>query len=81
MFASDLMSHTGVETRLATFPPGDFTSLDHALWIHRPLVWDDFLLIETTSDVAAAGRALTRREVYARGGARVATVVQESQLG
>jgi len=81
VFTSDLMSHAGVETRLVDFHPGRLTSLDHALWIHCPPRWNDFWLIETTSDVAHSGRALTRREVYARDGARIATVVQEALLG
>jgi len=53
-------------------------SLDHALWIHRPLRCDDWLLFETESPSASAGTGLTRALVYDRSGALVASVAQEA---
>ena len=56
-------------------------SLDHAVWLHQPARWDDWLLVTTRSDIAADGRALTRREVYTQAGERVATIAQEAPIG
>lgn len=76
---SDHSSHWGVETRLGPdFPRHDFVSLDHAVWIHRPVRWDDWLLMTTASDVSHAGRALIRREIFTREGLLVASVAQEA---
>lgn len=55
----------------------DAVSLDHALWFHRPVRMDDWLLFEQCSPVGAAGRALTRAEVFTATGELVASVVQE----
>lgn len=54
------------------------TSLDHALWLHQPARFEDWLLMESTSDVAAEGRALTTRTLWSREGVRLASVLQES---
>jgi acyl-CoA thioesterase-2 len=82
VYLSDLWSHWGVEVRQgAAFDFSRFASLDHALWLHGPPRWDDWLRIETASDVAADGRALTRRTLHARDGRAVATVVQEAIFG
>jgi acyl-CoA thioesterase-2 len=82
VYLSDWCSHWGVEKRLGpAFEGSAFASLDHALWLHGPARWDDWLRIETASDVAAAGRALTRRTLHARDGRPVASVAQEAILG
>jgi acyl-CoA thioesterase-2 len=76
---SDYSSHRGVETRLGPeFPRHQFVSLDHALWIHRPVRRDDWLLMNTASHVCHDGRALTRREIFTRDGLLVASVTQEA---
>ncbi|MEX2247408.1 MAG: acyl-CoA thioesterase domain-containing protein [Dehalococcoidia bacterium] len=53
-------------------------SLDHAIWFHRPLRWDGWLLVHTESPVAHGGRALMRRSMFTPDGALVASVVQEA---
>ena len=52
-------------------------SLDHALWLHRPWRFDDWLLCSSESPVAVGGRGLVLASMYARDGVRVATIVQE----
>jgi len=53
------------------------SSLDQALWIHGPFRWTDWVLMDTHSEIAVAGRALTERRIYAADGTRIASVAQE----
>jgi acyl-CoA thioesterase-2 len=53
-------------------------SLDHAIWFHRPVRVDDWLLFETESPSAQGAVNLARALVYDRAGRLVASVVQES---
>ena len=53
-------------------------SLDHALWLHRPVRWDDWLLFVTRSPVAHSARSLSLRTIYTREGLHVATMAQEA---
>ena len=78
-FLSEYRSHWAVERRLgADFPRTEITLLDHSLWVHRALRWDDFWLVRTSSDVGVAGRCLSRREIFTRGGALVASAAWEA---
>ena len=52
-------------------------SLDHALWFHRPLRVDDWLLYSCDSPSAQGARGLTRGMIYARDGRLVASTAQE----
>jgi acyl-CoA thioesterase-2 len=80
-FLSEYRSHWAVERRLgADFPRTEITLLDHALWVHRPERWDDWWLVRTSSEVGVAGRCLSRREIFTRGGALVASAVWEAAL-
>jgi acyl-CoA thioesterase-2 len=56
------------------------TSLDHAIWFHRPWPAHEWLLFETESPVAANGRGLLRACVYARSGELVMSMAQEMVL-
>jgi acyl-CoA thioesterase len=47
-------------------------------WVGVP--WDDWLLATSESDVAHAGRAMTRRQLHDRRGRPVASMVQEMLL-
>lgn len=60
-------------------PRDSFTmaSLDHALWLHRPVRFDDWLLFVSESPVAHSARGLIFGSVFQRDGARVASVAQE----
>jgi len=52
-------------------------SLDHAMWFHRPLRMDDWLLYDMESPSASGGRGFARAGVFARDGRLVATIAQE----
>ena len=52
-------------------------SLDHAMWLHRPARFDDWVLYASESPVAHAARGLVFGAMYDRGGVRIASVAQE----
>jgi acyl-CoA thioesterase-2 len=52
-------------------------SLDHALWLHRPARFDEWLLYAMDSPSAQAARGLVRGQIFDRGGRLVASVAQE----
>lgn len=52
-------------------------SLDHAMWFHRPLRADEWLLYAQESPSMAGARGLTNGLFYRRDGTLVASVVQE----
>jgi len=56
-------------------------SLDHALWLHRPFRWDDWILVDSHTEIAYGGRALIERRFYAGDGHRIATMAQEGLFG
>lgn len=56
------------------------TSLDHAMWFHRPFPVDDWLLYARDSPSAQGGRGLTRGLIFKRDGKLVASVVQEGSV-
>ncbi|MBE9373210.1 thioesterase family protein [Saccharopolyspora sp. HNM0983] len=55
-------------------------SLDHAMWFHRPLGADEWLLYDQDCPLAEGGRVLARGGVFDRAGEQVATVAQEGLL-
>ncbi|WP_127782578.1 acyl-CoA thioesterase II [Rhodococcus sp. X156] len=55
-------------------------SLDHAMWFHRPVQADEWVLYDTESPTASGGRGLATGRFYSRGGELLATVVQEGLL-
>jgi len=55
-------------------------SLDHAMWFHRPVDTSGWLLFDTDSPSAQAGRGLSRALIYAEDGRLVASAVQEALL-
>ena len=55
-------------------------SLDHAMWFHRPVQVENWLLFDTESPSAQAGRGLSRGLIYAQDGTLVASVAQEALL-
>lgn len=56
------------------------TSLDHAIWYHRPFRADEWMLFSQRSPTTVDGRALAFAEVWSRDGALIAHVVQEAVL-
>lgn len=55
-------------------------SLDHAMWFHRPVKVEEWLLFDTESPSAQAGRGLSRGLIYAEDGTLVASAAQEALL-
>ena len=58
-------------------PRAQQASLSHAMWFHRAFRIDEWLLYSQHVPSSAGGRALARGSVFTRGGAMVASVVQE----
>jgi len=80
-FVSDLTLLSAGFARLGGGWP-DFlgASLDHAVWFHQAVRADDWLLYETDSPAASAGRALCFGQIWAADGTHVATVAQEGLI-
>jgi acyl-CoA thioesterase II len=52
-------------------------SIDHAMWFHRPLRVDDWLLAAMQSPSASGARGFARASIFARDGRLVASAAQE----
>ena len=66
---------------LGFLSPGlQVASLDHALWFHRPLRLDDWLLFDMDSPSASSARGLNRGTLFNRAGVLVASVAQEALI-
>jgi acyl-CoA thioesterase II len=52
-------------------------TVNHSVWFHRPVRFDEWVLYATESPVAADSRGLGTGHFYDRAGALLATVVQE----
>ncbi|MBP3043510.1 acyl-CoA thioesterase II [Arthrobacter jiangjiafuii] len=82
-YASDYTLLESVLRRhgLAWSTPGmSVASLDHAMWWHRPLRVDDWLLYVQESPSASGARGLASGRIFNRSGELVATVAQEGML-
>src|SRR5690606_6985902 len=55
-------------------------SLDHAMWWHRPVRVDQWLLYVQDSPSSQGGRALGEAKVYSRDGRLVASIAQEGMV-
>ena len=55
-------------------------SLDHAMWIHRPLRMDDWIFLDQVSNSASNARGLAWGTAWNRTGELVASVVQEGLI-
>jgi acyl-CoA thioesterase-2 len=55
-------------------------SIDHAMWFHRPLRVDQWLLYDVSSPSASGARGFARASVFARDGRLVASTAQEGLL-
>src|SRR5690554_478550 len=82
-YASDfnLLSTASLPHGFSTWSPRmQVASLDHAVWFHRPLRMDDWLLYAMDSPSASGARGFSRGLVYNRAGELVASVAQESLM-
>lgn len=55
-------------------------SLDHAMWFHRPVNLNDWLLYEVDSPSASNARGFTRGSIFSQDGSLVASVAQEGLI-
>jgi acyl-CoA thioesterase II len=55
-------------------------SLDHAMWFHRDVELDDWLLYKQDSPSASGARGMTRGSLFSRSGLLVASVAQEGLI-
>jgi acyl-CoA thioesterase-2 len=55
-------------------------TIDHAMWFHRPLRVDDWLLCAMESPSASGARGFARASVFSRDGRLVASAAQEGLL-
>jgi acyl-CoA thioesterase II len=62
--------------------PGDRlgppTSLDHAVWFHRPVALDDWVLMDLQPESIAGGRGMYTGRIFARDGTLAAGIAQEA---
>ncbi|MDQ0212757.1 acyl-CoA thioesterase II [Arthrobacter bambusae] len=66
---------------LSWMTPGmSVASLDHAMWWHRPVRVDEWLLYVQESPSAQGARGLATGKIFSRDGQHVATVAQEGML-
>lgn len=77
---SDVWAATG--SRPPTLPTPEIlgTSLDHSVWFHRPARADEWLLFALDPTTSSGARALGHGNLFARDGALVASVAQQSLL-
>ena len=63
-------------------PGRDFqgASLDHAVWLHHPVRFDDWMLYSSVSPIAQAARGLIFGALYRPDGTQVASVAQEALI-
>lgn len=55
-------------------------SIDHAMWFHRPVRVDDWLLYSIESPAAAGSRGFARASIFTREGQLVASTAQEGLM-
>jgi acyl-CoA thioesterase-2 len=61
-------------------PDLQLATLDHALWFHRPVQVDGWLLYVTDSPSASGARGFTRGQLFSEDGTLVASVAQEGLM-
>ena len=83
LYASDYTLLEPIYRRhgVAFVTPGlKVASLDHAMWWHRPVRVDQWLLYVQESPSASGGRGLAQGRFYSRDGQLVASVAQEGMV-
>ncbi len=70
----------GAHGRTLFEPEFAVASLDHALWFHRPVRADEWLLYAQDSPNTAGGRGMARGLIFDRGGRLAASVMQEGLI-
>ncbi|MCU4186363.1 thioesterase family protein [Acidiferrimicrobium sp. IK] len=75
-YVTDLSSGFG-ELGLPIVPPSGGPSLDHTVWIHRPIDTGSWFLLDLAPVIVTGGRGLYQGVVYDGRGRRCATISQE----
>jgi acyl-CoA thioesterase II len=57
---------------------GPLTSIDHALWLYRPVALDDWVLMDLQPEAACGGRATYTGRIFSRDGTLCAGIAQET---
>jgi len=73
----------GTAIKGAGHPAGDNilgASLDHAVWLHHPIRFDDWLLYSSVSPIAHAARGLIFGGMYRPDGVQLSSVAQEALI-
>lgn len=79
-YASDFyLLRTSTQPHGIAFPSARLrlATIDHAMWFHRPLRADEWLLYSIDSPSASGSRGLSRGSIFSRDGQLVASVAQE----
>jgi len=76
-FVSDMTGSSFRPTSLGVFGEHTDASLDHALWFHRPLRMDQWMLYDIQALVNGGGRATVRGLMFDRQGRLCASMAQE----
>lgn len=82
-YASDFyLLRTSTQPHGIAFPSARLrlATIDHAMWFHRPVRVDDWLLYSIDSPSASGSRGLSRGSIYSRDGRLVASVAQEGMV-
>lgn len=82
-YASDFsLLGTALLPHALTFSQGEIraASLDHAMWFHRDLRMDEWLLYSMDSPSTCHGRGFSRGNLFSREGKLVASVAQEGMI-
>ena len=71
-----------IRPHAGSYAPDDLVmaSIDHAMWFHRPLRADDWLLYSIESPSASGARGFSRGSIYSRDGRLVASTAQEGLI-
>jgi acyl-CoA thioesterase-2 len=82
-FASDMaLLGTSVRDHVPGQPAPEiqFASLDHAVWFHRPIDFNQWHLYDADSPSAGGGRGFNRGQLFSQDGVLVASVAQEGLI-
>lgn len=82
-YASDFyLLRTATQPHGIAFPSARLrlATIDHAMWFHRPLRVDEWLLYVIDSPSASGSRGLSRGSIFDRSGNLVASVAQEGMV-
>lgn len=82
VYATDrtLMSTAVVEPGLVLGRDIMGASLDHAVWLHHPVRFDDWMLYTSLSPISHAARGLIFGSLYRRDGVQIGSVAQEALI-